>query len=437
MTDVPPPPGDGRARSSSSSGRCRPAWLVDATVGGGGHARLLLEARPDLAARRDRPGPRRAGGRGGDASLRSATGSPCATPASTTSTTVMTDLASPSRRPACCSTSASARPSSTAPSGASATATTARSTCAWTPTEPVAPPTSSTATPRRELAACSSRARRRALRQPHRPAIVAARPDRDHRRARRASCATPSPRPPAAAAATRPSARSRPSASRSTTSSTILPGAIDAAIDVAAPGRPRRRASLPLGRGPHREGPLPPRRDRRLHLPARPAVRVRRRADRPPAAAGGVEADRGRGRAPTPGPSRPACAPPRSSPSTSSAGVSDDRARLGAGRRRARRGGHRCASRSRTAEPRPNRPRSAVPTSDRPALSAAAAPASWRPASSCLALFGVDVRPRRLPGQDRRRPAAPRPGRPADRATPRPPTSGCASPSPSWSRRRP
>ena len=105
----------------------------------------------------------------------------------------------------------------------------------------------------------------------------------------------------------------------------ILPGAIDDAIDAHRARRPGRRAVVPLGRGPHREGPVPPRRHRRLHLPARPAVRVRRRADRAPAAAGGVEADRGRGRRPTPGPSRPACAPPRSSPSTSSAGAGDDR----------------------------------------------------------------------------------------------------------------
>ena len=44
-------------------------------------------------------------------------------------------------------------------------------------------------------------------------------------------------------------------------------------------GRPDRRALVPLGRGPDRQGALP-RRDRRLRVPARAALRVRRGADR-------------------------------------------------------------------------------------------------------------------------------------------------------------
>ncbi len=50
-----------------------------------------------------------------------------------------------------------------------------------------------------------------------------------------------------------------------------------------APGGRCAVLVVPLGRGPHREGPLPLRRDRRLHLPARSAVRVRCGADGPPA----------------------------------------------------------------------------------------------------------------------------------------------------------
>ena len=49
-------------------------------------------------------------------------------------------------------------------------------------------------------------------------------------------CATPSRRRPAAVAATRPSAPSRPSASRSTRELDILAGALDQAIDLLAPG---------------------------------------------------------------------------------------------------------------------------------------------------------------------------------------------------------
>ncbi len=47
---------------------------------------------------------------------------------------------------------------------------------------------------------------------------------------------------------------------------------------------PHRRALVPLRRGPHRQGPLPAG-DGGVRLPAGPALRVRRRPDRPPRAA--------------------------------------------------------------------------------------------------------------------------------------------------------
>ena len=70
----------------------------------------------------------------------------------------------------------------------------------------------------------------------------------------------------------RASARSRPSASRSTTSSRSSPrrSTRPSTCWLRAAGR---RAGVPLGRGPHREGAVPPRRDRRLHVPAGPALR--------------------------------------------------------------------------------------------------------------------------------------------------------------------
>ena len=64
------------------------------------------------------------------------------------------------------------------------------------------------------------------------------------------------PAPPGAPAAIRPSARSRRSASRSTASSTCCPSPRRGDRG-AVPGRPRRRALVPLRRGPHRQGPLP------------------------------------------------------------------------------------------------------------------------------------------------------------------------------------
>ena len=52
----------------------------------------------------------------------------------------------------------------------------------------------------------------------------------------------------------------------------MLPGAIDQAIDALAPGGRCAVLAVPLGRGPHREGPPPPRRHRRVAVPGRPAA---------------------------------------------------------------------------------------------------------------------------------------------------------------------
>ncbi len=59
-----------------------------------------------------------------------------------------------------------------------------------------------------------------------------------------------------------------------------LPDALDRAIDALVPGRPARRALVPLRRGSDRQGTDPRRRDRRVRMPARAAVRVRGGTDR-------------------------------------------------------------------------------------------------------------------------------------------------------------
>ena len=275
--------------------------FVDATLGGAGHAVALLRRTPASAWWASTATPRRSTPR--------PSGSP-PTPSGARSTTPATT--GPPRwpgprptPPGCpwwlrCSTSgcqlAPARP---APSGASATATTRRSTCAWT-----APParTAADVVNGYDEARPGRRAPRRygdeRFAAPHRPRDRGGPADQHHGRAGRASCATPSPRRPADAAATRPSAPSRPSASRSTASSTSSPGALDAAIDAARPRRPRRRPQLPLGRGPaSSRTAFRHAVDRRLHLPARPALRVRCHVGRPqrsPAVASRPIADRAR-----------------------------------------------------------------------------------------------------------------------------------------------
>ncbi len=85
----------------------------------------------------------------------------------------------------------------------------------------------------------------------------------------------------------------------------VLPGALDRAIERDPGGRSGRRPGLPLRRGSHRQGPVPPRRHRWLHLPTRLALRVRRGGDRPPGALRRHEADCGRGGREPPGRFRP------------------------------------------------------------------------------------------------------------------------------------
>ena len=127
----------------------------------------------------------------------------------------------------------------------------------------------------------AARVRRGALRGPDRGRDrPPPRPQGARRRPSSSTTRSPprSPRPRASPAATRPSAPSRRSGSRSTASCTQLDEALPLTWSVDEDRRPRRRAHLPLARGPPRQALLR-REGPRLHLPARPArLRVRKHA---------------------------------------------------------------------------------------------------------------------------------------------------------------
>ena len=182
--------------------------------------------------------------------------------------------------------SSAARPT---PNGASPTATTPRSTCGWTTSADRSAADVVNGYDEADLAADPAPLRRRAVRHPHRPRHRR-RPTRAHHRAAgRARRAGPSPR--------------RPAAGRSSGEAVVpgdadrgQPGARRAARRRSTPrcrrARPRRTPAghqLPLRRGPHRQGPLPPGRDRWLRLPARPAVRAAAPARGPAPQAGRLD----------------------------------------------------------------------------------------------------------------------------------------------------
>ena len=282
---LPPPAGD--ARRDRRRFATVPAGVVlDATLGGGGHSR-------GAPRQPRRPAPCSASTATRRARRRRPPGWPASATASRRRRTRrfddLADVAAIDRRPsidggsaARCSTSACRRPSSTAPSAGSRTATTDRSTCAWTRRRPwsaadvVNGYDAERARPRASASYGDERFADRIAR-----AIVAARPiESTTELAADRHRGHPGCRPPHAAG-TPPSARSRRSGSRSTASSTCCPTAIDEAIDATAPGG--RIAVLSYHSGEDRIVKERFRRgDRRLRVPARPAVRVRRGADRAP-----------------------------------------------------------------------------------------------------------------------------------------------------------
>ena len=269
--------------------------LIDATLGGGGHARALLDAHPHLRVARPRPGRRRPGrGR-----RRWPTGSAAGSRSVRARFDHLADVVDAERgqhdrSSACSSTSGSARPSSTGPTAASATATTRPLDMRMD----------------RDRAAHRRRRRQRLRRGASWPtccagygderfagriarAIVAARPVTHHRRAGRDRPRRHPRAGPPHAAATRPSARSRPSASRSTTSSTSCPARSTQAIDAARP----RAAASPCSRYHSGEDRIVKDRLRQAETggctcPPGLPVRVRRGADGPPAQAGRLDARR-------------------------------------------------------------------------------------------------------------------------------------------------
>ncbi len=120
-----------------------PGVVIDATVGGGGHAAGTPRGAPSSPCARARPRSRRRRPPPPRRCRGSGTAPPCAMPPSTIWRTRSSRAARPrTRSPVSCSTWVSARRSSTRPSGASRTATTDHSTCAWTRRPARPPPTS-------------------------------------------------------------------------------------------------------------------------------------------------------------------------------------------------------------------------------------------------------------------------------------------------------
>ena len=143
----PRPPRPGRRAARPRRCADRPAVLVDATLGLGGHAAALLDRAPAPALVGLDRDPQALAARRPPARRRTPTGPTWCTPSTTSIADVLARARASAGSTACCSTSASPRCSSTRPSAASPTPTTRRSTCGWTRATGRPPPTSSTPTP--------------------------------------------------------------------------------------------------------------------------------------------------------------------------------------------------------------------------------------------------------------------------------------------------
>ena len=252
--------------------------VIDATLGGAGHARALLEAHPDLPPAGHRPGRRRPGGRQPpplDALRRP--GDPAAGPVRPAGRGGRGTGRRPGRGGVLFDLGVSSPQLDRAERGFSYRHDGPARHAHGPHARPSPRPTWSTATPRRELASVLRRFGDERYAARIARAVVAARPvTTTTELADLVRDAIPAP---ARRRGGHPAKRTFQAIRIEVNARARHPGRHPRpGHRPAGPRRAHRRALVPLGRGPHREGPPAPGRDRRLHVPARPALRVRRRA---------------------------------------------------------------------------------------------------------------------------------------------------------------